>query len=556
MRGGFTTPFIVCVAIFAAVANSSSAQAESEVYEDELVVERTIAAAPNARIRKLGRHTELVRVITGQNKRGPEARRLIRREESRDRCAELFARDRSITACSPNHRIRVRAVPNDTQFGQLWGLHNSSGGPDIGALAAWDTATGSASTIVAVVDTGIDYRHPDLAANVWNNPAETPGDGIDNDGNGYVDDVHGINSIAGSGDPIDDNSHGTHVSGTIGATGNNALGVVGVNWAVRLIGAKFLDASGSGDLDSEVRAIDYLVDLKLHHGVPIVAINASYGSSDYSSVEYNAIARAGAAGILFIAAAGNDGQNNDANGSYPANYQLGNIISVAAIDRSGNLASFSDYGVHSVALAAPGVSILSTIPGGGYAKFSGTSMAAPHASGAAALLASVHPNYSPAQLRSTLVGSTAPSATLSGLVASGGILNIARMLSAAPPDGGNSTVFGLSIAGDGESNHRVTLTVAQSPGSSGAGLNARIGLMLDGYLCPSFVNADLPVGTTRSIHGPVSKIRHNTVVTGVVFDSAGTLTGSDSLLSSSKRQRSMNTKQYRAVCKEFFRHLK
>jgi hypothetical protein len=267
-----------------------------------------------------------------------------------------------------------------------WGLTNDRG---VSALSAWDINSGSASVVVAVIDTGVDYNHPDLAANIWANPGEVAGNGVDDDGNGYVDDVHGINALqdaVNKGDPMDDNRHGTHVAGTIGAVGDNGVGISGIAKQVKIMPIKFMDAGGSGRLSDAITAIDYMVMMKTNYGVNIVVSNNSWGGGGYSQALEMAIQRAQAAGIVFVAAAGNDAADIDLFPAYPASYEVANVVAVAAIDRDQNLASFSNYGGNTVDVAAPGVAILSTLPGGGYGMLSGTSMAAPHVAGVLALL--------------------------------------------------------------------------------------------------------------------------------------------------------------------------
>lgn len=270
-----------------------------------------------------------------------------------------------VDAASPNYRIKTdMTIPNDAQFGELWGLHNTgqNGGTadvDIDAPEAWDKNTGSSNVIVAVIDTGINYAHTDLAANTWVNPGEIPGNSVDDDGNEYIDDIHGINAITGSGDPMDDHSHGTHCAGTIGAVGNNSLGVAGVNWNVKILGAKFLDASGSGYTSDAIACIDYVIAMKTTYGQNIVAINASWGGDWYDQSLKDAIDAAGAAGIVFCAAAGNWYEDNDIYPHYPSSYDCSNIIAVTGVDRYGN--QHFNYGVTSVDLGAPAVDILSTV---------------------------------------------------------------------------------------------------------------------------------------------------------------------------------------------------
>jgi subtilisin family serine protease len=311
----------------------------------------------------------------------------------------------------------VEAVPNDSQYGQLWGM------TAIDAPAAWNLSTGGSGVVVAVIDTGVDYNHVDLAANIWTNPGEIPGNGIDDDGNGFIDDVHGYNFINNSGNPMDDHGHGTHVAGTIAAVGNNASGVAGVNWSSSIMVLKFLDANGSGSLSDAVRAINYATMMRTRYGVNVRVMNNSWGGGGYYASLYNAIQASNNADILFVAAAGNDGKNTDASPSYPAGYNCANVISVAAVDSNYSLASFSNYGVVSVDLAAPGVSIYSTVPGNRYAYYSGTSMASPHVAGVAALAFAAAPNATMTQVRNAILQGAKPVSTLAGKVATGGVLN-------------------------------------------------------------------------------------------------------------------------------------
>lgn len=321
-------------------------------------------------------------------------------------CEAARRNNPDLEVCEPNYVVSASLVPNDTSYGSLWGLDK------ISAPAAWELSTGAASVVVAVVDTGIDYTHPDLASNMWRNTAEVAGDSIDNDANGYVDDIYGINSRTGSGDPYDDNGHGTHCAGTIGATGNNGQGIAGVAWNVRLMGLKFLASNGSGTTYHAISAIDYAVD----NGADV--ISASWGGTGYSQALYDSIERAKDAGVLFVAAAGNSSSDNDALEHYPSGYALSNIISVAASDRDDNLAYFSNYGETSVDVAAPGVGIYSTYPGGSYATLSGTSMAAPHVAGLAALAMSLHTTESFSEIRQRILNNGDALDSLTGLVSS------------------------------------------------------------------------------------------------------------------------------------------
>jgi subtilisin family serine protease len=333
----------------------------------------------------------------------------------------------------PDFVITGQALPNDPSFGQLWGLHNTgqSGGvvdADIDAPEAWNVTTGSRNVVIAVIDTGVDYTHRDLAANIWQNPGEIPGDGIDNDGNGFIDDVYGWDFVNRDADPMDDEGHGTHVAGTIGAVGNNGSGVTGVAWNVSIMPLKFLDRNGSGTTTGAIAALNYATRMRRDFGVNIVATNNSWGGGGPSIGLRDAIEAGGRAGILFVAAAGNEANNNDAFASYPASYEIDAIISVAATTRKNELASFSNYGLTRVDIGAPGQQIYSTLPGNSYGSYSGTSMAAPHVAGTVALLASAVPTATAPQIRSAILSSAVPVAALAGKVASGGLLNAAAAL--------------------------------------------------------------------------------------------------------------------------------
>jgi subtilisin family serine protease len=290
----------------------------------------------------------------------------------------------------PNWIVRAQATPDDPRLGDLWGLQNTiqSGGipdADIDAPEAWDMTTGSRDVVVAVIDTGIDYTHSDLSANMFRNTSDCNRNGIDDDGNGHIDDCFGIDTANDDSDPADDHFHGTHVAGTIGAGGNNGIGVVGVNWTVRLMACKFLSGGGFGTIADAIDCLEY-VKLMKDRGVNIVATNNSWGGPEFSQALFDAIEAHLQRGILFVAAAGNEASDNDATPFYPAGYALPNVLSVAATDRRDGLASFSNFGRRSVHLGAPGVDIVSTTPGDTYGALSGTSMATPYVTGVAALL--------------------------------------------------------------------------------------------------------------------------------------------------------------------------
>jgi len=318
-------------------------------------------------------------------------------------------------------------LPNDPVFGQLWGMHNTgqTGGKvdaDIDAPAAWDVSKGSASIVVGVIDTGIDLTHRDLAANLWTNTDEVPGDGIDNDANGFVDDVHGYDFVNNDGNPTDDHNHGTHCSGTIGGAGGDGIGIVGVNWKVSLMGLKFLSAGGSGAISDAVEAVLY----STANGANLTS--NSWGGGGFSQALKDAIDAAGTANKLFVAAAGNSAYDMDSTNSYPAGYDSDNIIAVAATDHKDELAYFSNYGKTRVDLGAPGVAIYSSVKGGDYASYSGTSMACPHVAGAAALLLSIGPALPPSQIKRYLLESAEPIPALENKTVSGGRLNVGEAI--------------------------------------------------------------------------------------------------------------------------------
>ncbi|MCK4792764.1 MAG: S8 family serine peptidase, partial [Desulfobacteraceae bacterium] len=322
----------------------------------------------------------------------------------------------------PNYRRYITSViPNDPLFDSQWAHENIQSG------AAWEIQKGKESIIVALVDTGVDYAHKDLKDNIWINDEEDwrasgPGyNGIDDDGDGYIDNYFGINTITGSGDPMDDEGHGTHIAGIVGAEGNNLVGISGVNWRVSLMAIKFIRAiDGSGSIADEVEAIQFA------KGKGAKILNMSFAGRYFSAIERDAIANAG--GILFITSAGNERTDNDVMPSYPANYDLPNIISVAASNQFDELAYFSNYGENTVSLAAPGVSILSTLPGDDYDYISGTSMATGYVTGLAALILAKSPYTSMAKLKERILRTVDTNANLQGKILTGGRINAYRAL--------------------------------------------------------------------------------------------------------------------------------
>jgi subtilisin family serine protease len=338
----------------------------------------------------------------------------------------------------PSNEVKVTAekdylvfasvTPNDTSYDQLWGMNNTgqTGGTndaDIDAPEAWNFSHGSSQTWVAVIDSGVDATHTDLQANIATNSAEIAGNGIDDDHNGFVDDVHGWDFYNDDKDPADDNSHGTHCSGTIGAIGNNGTGVVGVCWQVSILPVKFLGASGSGSTSDAIDAVNYATTMH------VTLSSNSWGGGGYSSLLETAISNANTNGVLFVAAAGNDSSDTDTTTNYPSCYNLPNVISVAATTASDTLAYFSNYGLSTVDLGAPGYLIYSTIPSQSYGTKSGTSMATPHVSGALALMRSLAPQMNHLALKQLLFDSVDPIPALQGITVTGGRLNVARAVS-------------------------------------------------------------------------------------------------------------------------------
>ena len=351
----------------------------------------------------------------------------------------------SVEFAEPNWIYTTGLTSNDPYFtnGSLWGMYGAATSPanqyGSGAAVAWANGhVGAANVYVGIIDEGVG-SHPDLAVNIWTSPGEIAGNGVDDDGNGYVDDTRGWDFAGNDNSTFDgaQDDHATHVAGTIGAVGGNAQGVAGVNWNVTMIPAKFLGRNG-GTTANAIKAVDYLTDLKSRYGINLVATNNSWGGGGFSQALLDAINRGGNAGILFIAAAGNGGRdgvgdNNDSTPNYPSNYVCASssgdcVIAVAAITSTGARSSFSNYGATTVDLGAPGSAIYSTLPGKGgtwtYGSYSGTSMATPHVTGAAALYASTHPGATAAQIKQAILNSVTATASLAGRTATGGRLNV------------------------------------------------------------------------------------------------------------------------------------
>jgi subtilisin family serine protease len=401
--------------------------------------------------RALGRvHAEVIDKVVPENNRKDGGGDLVLIRHLPDFTPAAARReieaDPAIEFAEPNYIYTHQATFNDTYYanGSLWGMYSMSSNPsnEYGsqASAAWATKTDCSSVYIGIIDEGYMYTHADLAANAGKNPGEVginsgidiSKDGKDNDGNGKIDDVYGWD-FDGNNNTIFDGTnddHGTHVAGTIGAVGGNWTGVAGVCWKVKLLNAKFLGTNG-GTTANAIKAVDYFTDMKTRHGINLVATNNSWGGGGYSQGLFDAIERAKNANILFVAAAGNSGINIDATPSYPASYENANIISVASITSTGDRSSFSNYGLTSVDLGAPGSGIVSTVPFksgrsivSGYANYSGTSMATPHVTGACALYAASHPGATAAFIKDAILGSATPTSSLTAKTLTGGRLNV------------------------------------------------------------------------------------------------------------------------------------
>ena len=430
-------------------------------------------------------------------------RRVHSRSHNTDTLLAMLSRFREVEYAEPNYIVYAVVEPNDPYLGNLWGLLNTGqtiqnvvgiAGADISAAEAWDVNTGSNANVVAVVDTGIDYSHPDLTANVWSAP---PGGFTVNIGGVNIScaaGTHGFNAITKTCAPTDDNGHGTHVSGTIGAVGNNGVGVVGVNWTASIMGLKFLNAQGSGTTADAINAIEFAIQAKasVGAGANVRVLSNSWGGGGFSQSLLDEINKANDNDMLFVAAAGNNKSNNDLKAYYPANYAAPNVVAVAATDNRDGLASFSNYGATKVELGAPGVSILSTYPGNRYAWMNGTSMATPHVSGAAALvLAACGSTLTTAEVIGALLNNTDTVTALAGKTLTGGRLNVHKAVTScgtAPPPPpadfsitaspgsrtirrGQSTTYTVTITPSGGFSSDVALSVTGQPSGATATLN-------------------------------------------------------------------------------------
>jgi subtilisin family serine protease len=357
--------------------------------------------------------------------------------ETVEEVVQSYRRSGLVKFAEPDYLLKLHALPDDPEFknGNLWALRNTGqfGGQqnsDIAAVTGWDTLSSASNVVVAVIDTGVRYTHEDLAPNIWVNPGEIPGNNLDDDQNGFIDDVHGINAVTDSGDPTDLKGHGTHVAGIIGAVGNNGKGICGVAWQVKIMPLSFFDETGFGATSDAIQCIDYAVQ----HGAKI--INASWGGEEFSESFLATVERARKAGVIIVTSAGNENSDNDLFPIYPGNYDLDNIVVVTGTNRRDELdPSYANYGAESVDLAAPGSSIYSTWANwdGSYTFLSGTSMAAPYVSGALALLKARYPDDTERALIERLYAATDPVESLQGFCKTGGRLNLAKALGPPPP---------------------------------------------------------------------------------------------------------------------------
>ncbi|MCL1035866.1 S8 family serine peptidase [Shewanella submarina] len=515
----------------ALMLSAAPAMAKSPEYaKDSLMVmyKDNATAAERAQARQLVRG-----VMTDKNGDGIDdkfktlfdgklAKLTLRKGVDIEKAVKILSRHPAVKYAEPNYIYRAIGTPDDPRYPEMWGLNNTGqdGGTadaDVDAPEAWDITTGDSDVVIAVIDTGVDYNHEDLSANMWVNPGEIAGNGIDDDGNGVVDDVHGFSALNDNGDPMDGNGHGTHVAGTIGADGNNGIGVVGVNWDVSIIGCQFLNSSGSGSLADAVECIDYITDLKVNRGIDVRATNNSWGGGGFSQTLKDSIEAGGDAGIMFVAAAGNGASDRDQNPGYPGSYDSAAIVAVASTDRNDAMSSFSDYGLVSVDLGAPGSAILSSTPGNAYSVFSGTSMASPHVAGAAALVWSLDPSLSVAEMKALLMETGDSLPALEGKTASGKRLNLLSALEEADPapgfrlsvtpsareiTAGDSTSYSFDVTSVGGWDGTANLSYTVSPALSGVSLSADTAGAGDSFTLDVATMADTQWGNyTMSVTG-------------------------------------------------------
>ncbi len=473
----------------------------------------------------------------------------VLRFHSKGKSVSTLIRDLAARAdveyAEPNYILHADLTPNDPRFGELWGLQNTgqtiqgvpgTPGADISAVAAWDISTGSRGNVAAVIDTGIDYTHPDLAANVWSAPSAFT---VTIGGRNITCPAgsHSFNAITNVCDPLDDNNHGSHVSGTIGAVGNNGVGVVGVNWTASIMGSKFLDVSGSGTTANAINAIEFAIQAKAAFSTTGAAnvrvLSNSWGGGAFSQALLDEINKANANEMLFVAAAGNSASDNDVTPHYPSSYNTPNMVAVAATDNTDALASFSNFGATSVHLGAPGVNILSTIIGGNYDYLSGTSMATPHVSGAAMLVLSACA-LNTTNLKTNILNNVDADPALAGITVSGGRLNVNKAirvcnapatpnfaLSPTPASQsvtqGASTTFTVTVTPSGGFTGAVSFSVSGLPAGATGGFNPGSVTGSGSSTLTVTTSATTPTGTfPLTITGTSGSLSHTTSVSLVV----------------------------------------
>ncbi|MEO8036567.1 MAG: S8 family serine peptidase, partial [Acidobacteriota bacterium] len=459
--------FVSCVffAVFSGSVFAGTLKPTSQSVTGEVLV-NILAGSTTGDIEAMEHAADVDQSEHVANVRNGAIWRMHSRGKNTEALIAALQRNPKIAYAEPNYIVHSTATPNDPYYSQLYALRTI-----LGAEQAWDVTTGSSSIVIGVVDTGINYMHPDLAGNVWSNPG---GKGNPLCAAG----THGYNALANTCDPADDNYHGTHVSGTIGAVGNNNAGVVGVNWTTSIMALKFLDSYGYGSIAGAIAAIDFAVQAKID-GVNVRVLSNSWGGGAFSKALLDEINKAAENDILFVASAGNDHADTDLYPQYPSGYTASNVISVAATDSLDGLASFSNFGLKSVHLGAPGVSILSTY-GNSYGTLSGTSMAAPQVAGAAALLLAQSPTLTTAQVKTAILSNTEAVPSLNGKTVTGGRLSLGRMFGAPPAPvfsiaitpssltvaAGESATFTVTLTPDAGFNEPVTLYTGGLPSGS------------------------------------------------------------------------------------------
>ena len=423
---------LIIIYVLIIVGSFQQEVSASELLSDHIIVKYR---NPNTSYKTSSKHG----TITEKFKRtGLSVLKLSKNKTVNQILAEL-RNDPSVIYAEPDYIIKIDSTPDDAYYGDLWGLTK------ISATTAWQYTMGLKSVVVAVIDTGVDYDHNDLAANIWINSDEIPGNGIDDDHNGYIDDIHGYDFRNNDKDPFDDHGHGTHCAGTIGGVGFNGIGVIGVSPLVTIMPVKFLAADGTGSTSGAIRSIEYAVA----NGAKI--LSCSWGGGEYSAALLEAINMADSFGVTVVAAAGNNKVNTDVTPQFPSCYNLSNIISVGASTEGELPSGFSNFGLLSVDIFAPGQYILSTYPGQQYRRFSGTSMAAPHVSGTLALYLSSDVGITPAALRQSLINTSDKITAYTGLCVSGGRINTGEMVISSNPSPYLDITNVVVSGGDGDS---------------------------------------------------------------------------------------------------------